>query len=96
MPYSAVNPTHLDSHQHVHMAESVRSVALRAASALGIPLRAMASPAEHCGAFYGQSRNGEPLPEAITVDALVQLLRTLPGITELLCHPGRDHHGHVP
>lgn len=33
------NPTHLDSHQHVHRDEPVRSAALELAAELGVPLR---------------------------------------------------------
>jgi predicted glycoside hydrolase/deacetylase ChbG (UPF0249 family) len=41
-----------------------------------------------CGAFYGQGHDGEPLPEAITADALIALVGDLPaGATELCCHP---------
>ena len=85
------DPTHLDSHQHIHLDEPVRAPALRVAKALGIPVRAIASPAQHCGSFYGQDGDGEPLLEAITVDGLATLLRALPdGVTELVCHPGSD------
>ena len=85
------DPTHLDSHQHIHVDEPVRAPALRVANKLGIPLRAIASPARHCGSFYGQGSDGEPLHEAITVDGLATLLRELPDeVTELVCHPGSD------
>ena len=53
------DPTHLDSHQHIHVDEPVRAPALRVANKLGIPLRAIASPARHCGSFYGQGSDGE-------------------------------------
>ena len=33
------NPTHIDSHQHVHTEEPVRSVLLKMARRLGVPLR---------------------------------------------------------
>ena len=80
-------PTHLDSHQHVHRDEPVRSVAARAAAALSIPLREHGE-IRYCGAFYGQDRRGEPYPEAITGSALANLVRELPpGTTEIGCHP---------
>lgn len=80
-------PTHIDSHQHVHRDEPVRSAAQRAAQALGVPLR-HAPGVRYCGAFYGQGRHGEPLPELICADTLIDLLGGLPlGVVELACHP---------
>jgi predicted glycoside hydrolase/deacetylase ChbG (UPF0249 family) len=84
------NPTHLDSHQHVHREEPVRSIVLGWARQLDIPLRGYTSVVHHCGTFYGQSGTGEPLPDAITAPALIGLIQRLPpGITELGCHPGQ-------
>jgi predicted glycoside hydrolase/deacetylase ChbG (UPF0249 family) len=83
------DPTHLDSHQHVHRNEPVRSVLLRLARGLGAPLRGCTPAVTYCGDFYGQTQRGEPCPEAITADALARLLARLPaGLTELGCHPG--------
>jgi predicted glycoside hydrolase/deacetylase ChbG (UPF0249 family) len=80
-------PTHLDSHQHVHMSEPVAAVAARLAAELAVPLRARGIPYE--GGFYGQTGKGEPLPEGIGVESLVALISSLPaGWTELGCHPG--------
>jgi predicted glycoside hydrolase/deacetylase ChbG (UPF0249 family) len=85
------NPTHLDSHQHVHLHEPVLSVAKRFAEEIDVPLRGVSLLIGYCGAFYGQSGRGDPCPRAITVDALVKLVRDLPiGITELGCHPGEE------
>jgi predicted glycoside hydrolase/deacetylase ChbG (UPF0249 family) len=81
------DPTHLDSHQHVHRSEPVLGAARSAARELGIPLRDDGA-ARYCGDFYGQGRHGAPLPEAITAEALVRIVRALPeGLTELCCHP---------
>jgi predicted glycoside hydrolase/deacetylase ChbG (UPF0249 family) len=81
------DPTHLDSHQHVHRDEPVRSVALAVGRRLGIPVRHHGW-ARYCGAFYGHGRHGVPMPESIGVDALVGIVRELPdGVTELCCHP---------
>jgi predicted glycoside hydrolase/deacetylase ChbG (UPF0249 family) len=81
-------PTHLDSHQHVHREEPARSAVLGLGARLGIPVRHLTDGVAYCGAFYGQSAEGEPVPDAIGVDALLAILRTLPpGITELACHP---------
>jgi predicted glycoside hydrolase/deacetylase ChbG (UPF0249 family) len=84
-------PSHLDSHQHVHLHEPVLAVARRFAEDLGVPLRGISPSIRYCGEFYGQSGRGDPCPQVITVDALVKLVRDLPvGITELGCHPGED------
>jgi predicted glycoside hydrolase/deacetylase ChbG (UPF0249 family) len=83
------NPTHLDSHQHVHLNEPTRSVLARPALELGVPLRHVTPEIRHCAEFYGQAEAGEPFPEGITVARLVAILRALPpGVTELTCHPG--------
>jgi predicted glycoside hydrolase/deacetylase ChbG (UPF0249 family) len=80
-------PTHLDSHQHVHRDEPLRSILSRAAEELGIPLRHH-SDAQYYGGFYGQARNGTRLREAIEPAALAALILELPdGTTELCCHP---------
>ena len=84
-------PTHLDSHQHVHLREPVRGILDRLARELQVPLRGVRSPARHVGDFYGQTAEGEPLPGAITPDALTSLVARLPeGVTELGCHPGME------
>lgn len=86
---SGHDPTHLDSHQHVHAAEPLRSLLIDVAARLGIPLRNIDSRARYEGAFYGQSGRGYSVPEAIEVDSLLALLDSLPaGVTELGCHPG--------
>lgn len=91
------DPTHLDSHQHVHRREPVRSIAVRLARGLGIPLRHESPAIRYCGAFYGQTTEGESFPAAITVESLLSLLETLPsGITELCCHPGYADDGDDP
>jgi predicted glycoside hydrolase/deacetylase ChbG (UPF0249 family) len=83
------DPSHLDSHQHVHRGEPTRSVLGDMSAELGVPLRHVSTRARYCGAFYGQTGRGEPYPQGIGVDALVGLLSSLaPGLTELCCHPG--------
>jgi predicted glycoside hydrolase/deacetylase ChbG (UPF0249 family) len=80
-------PTHLDSHQHVHRSEPARSLFVSAASHLRIPLREF-SPTGYCGAFYGADGKGEPIPGAVSTEALIGLLDGLPpGRTEVGCHP---------
>jgi predicted glycoside hydrolase/deacetylase ChbG (UPF0249 family) len=80
-------PTHIDSHQHVHRDEPVRAAVVRAGLSLGVPVRHFSS-VRYCGAFYGQGRKGTPLPDGITPDALAGLVHGLAhGATELACHP---------
>jgi predicted glycoside hydrolase/deacetylase ChbG (UPF0249 family) len=80
-------PTHLDSHQHVHNSEPVASVMEAIAEELGVPLRGRRVRYE--GGFYGQSGKGEPFPHGITAAHLAALISALPpGWTELGCHPG--------
>jgi chitin disaccharide deacetylase len=82
------DPTHLDSHQHVHLREPVRSILIELAQRLGIPLRHCCPDVYYRGNFYGQTAEGAPLPNVISVDGLIHILETLPaGCTELGCHP---------
>lgn len=82
-------PTHLDSHQHVHNWEPLREMFRRAATEVGVPLRHFTGGVRYCGDLYGHDQNGLPIPEAITPAALIEIIRGLgPGVTELACHPG--------
>ena len=84
-------PTHLDSHQHVHRDEPARTALLQAGERLGIPVRWFTPGIAYSGAFYGQDAEATPLPGAITVEALVEVIETLPaGVTELGCHPAAE------
>ena len=84
------DPTHLDSHQHVHEEEPVLTIAMVLAQELGVPLRNRTAGIAYCGEFYGQSGKGEPYPFGVTTDNLLAVLGELePGVTELGCHPGR-------
>jgi len=86
------DPTHIDSHQHVHLHESVRPAVSEVAVSLGVPLRHCSSKVRYCGAFYGQTTEGFPFPYGISVDNLNNILAELPpGFTELGCHPGEGH-----
>jgi adenylyl-sulfate kinase len=83
------DPTHLDSHQHVHNWHPVVALFKRAAAELGVPLRHHTRDVTYCGDLYGHDSNGNPIPEAITVENLVEIIADLrPGVTELACHPG--------
>jgi len=83
------DPTHIDSHQHIHQREPARSVLIEIARKLHVPLRDLSPSVHYCGDFYGQTAEGYPFPHAITVDRLREILAALPsGVTELGCHPG--------
>jgi predicted glycoside hydrolase/deacetylase ChbG (UPF0249 family) len=80
-------PTHIDSHQHVHRCEPVRSIMGARARELRLPLRHHGY-VRYCGAFYGQGSTGAPQPESITAAALRRVIESLPdGASELCCHP---------
>jgi chitin disaccharide deacetylase len=85
------DPTHLDSHQHIHRHEPVRSAVLAFAKSLRIPVRDFSPAITYCGDFYGQGKNCLPFPEGIGVENLINILAKLPaGMSELGCHPGCD------
>jgi predicted glycoside hydrolase/deacetylase ChbG (UPF0249 family) len=74
------DPTHLDSHKHVHLREPVRSAVAEAGQRLGVPVRHLDPRVRYFGGFYG-----EPV---ITVENLCAIVGSLEdGITELGCHP---------
>lgn len=86
------DPTHIDSHQHIHRSEPVRSVVIEAARQIGVEVRHFSSSVSYLGSFYGQTGEGASLPDNISVDMLISMLENLePGITELGCHPGLDN-----
>jgi len=87
-------PTHFDSHQHVHNEQPTKSVVVARGAELGVPVRAATPEVTYSGAFHGQDGRGTPVPDAITVDALLGVIDSLPnGTTELGCHPAAvvDH-----
>lgn len=85
------DPTHVDSHQHVHQREPARAVAMALAERLGVPLRHFSATVQYRPSFYAQSENGETRLDWISPDALVQTIGELPaGISELSCHPARE------
>jgi len=85
------DPTHIDSHQHVHRNEPLRSLVLAAAERLRVPVRDFSPIIKYCGDFYGQGAEGEPHPEILTVEGLTKIFSgLLEGVTELGCHPGYD------
>lgn len=82
------DPTHLDSHQHVHREEPVRSIVVDLGARLRIPVRHLDSRIRYSGQFYGQSGKGDPFPAGITVESALATIASLEeGTTELGCHP---------
>lgn len=73
------DPTHLDSHKHVHETDAAFGAAAEALAAeLGVPLRNREVRYER--SFYGRN--------AISPDHLISLVQALPpGWTEIGCHP---------
>jgi predicted glycoside hydrolase/deacetylase ChbG (UPF0249 family) len=83
-------PDHIDSHQHAHRSEPLRSILHRVATELRVPLR-FQSPFRYFGGFYGQNREGRPLDEAISVQNLCTAVAKLSeAATELSCHPAAE------
>ena len=81
------NPTHVDSHHHVHMCEPVTAAACEFADELGVPLRGRGIRYE--GGFFGRCEGRQTLG-LIAPEHLITLIGSLPpGWTELGCHPGR-------
>src|SRR5207245_7140159 len=72
------NPSHIDSHQHVHRQEPVHAVLVELARQLDVPLRHYSTEVRYCGRFYGQTSHGSPLPDAISVEGLMEILGVLP------------------
>lgn len=81
-------PTHLDSHQHVHLQEPARSAITEVARRLGVPLRGLCASVRYLGDFYGQDGTGNPYPSLVSVESLRARVAGLPaGVTEMGCHP---------
>src|SRR5262245_47771144 len=83
------DPTHLDSHQHVHREEPVRSSLTKLAGELAVPLRGVSPGLHHCGAFHGRSRKGIPCHERMRVGCVLLILSSVSaGLSELVRLPG--------
>jgi predicted glycoside hydrolase/deacetylase ChbG (UPF0249 family) len=84
-------PTHIDSHQHVHLKETICPILMDMACRLNVTLRRCSQRVKYCGDFYGQYADGSPFDSAISTEALQSIILKLPeGITEMACHPGLD------
>jgi chitin disaccharide deacetylase len=83
------DPSHIDSHQHIHRAKDpFRSLLVEMGQELGVPVRHH-SPVRYCGHFWGQNESCATDLLRVSPKALCGILRSLPrGVTELACHPG--------
>jgi predicted glycoside hydrolase/deacetylase ChbG (UPF0249 family) len=85
------DPSHLDSHQHIHRHHPLLEVVMALGAELRVPVRDFTPAISYRGDFYGQGHKCTPFPEGISVENLIEVFRSLPpGITELSCHPGAD------
>jgi adenylyl-sulfate kinase len=82
------DPTHIDSHQHVHFGSPAAHALIEIAEELGVPVRHFTASVRYLGDFYGQAGTGGINHDAITVSNLTSMIRELPaGTTEIGCHP---------
>jgi chitin disaccharide deacetylase len=81
-------PTHVDSHHHVHMRRMATFAAL--VEPLGVPLRGDGR-VQYLGAFFAHPKVGVVDPDRIREPFLLHLLETevRAKFVELGCHPGR-------
>ncbi|MDQ3683656.1 MAG: ChbG/HpnK family deacetylase [Bacteroidota bacterium] len=84
-------PTHIDSHQHIHLRENICPVFIKIAQSLDVTLRRCSKVIRYCGDFYGQCADGSPFHQAISVEGLQKIIMKLPeGYTEMACHPALE------
>ena len=85
------DPTHVDSHHHVHSSSPARpAIFAQLVEPLGVPLRGQSGVA-YVGAFWGQWQAGVTKLRHVQRPFLLQLISTKvgEGLTEIGCHPGR-------
>jgi len=84
------DPTHVDSHHHVHTEGDRIRTFRKLVSPLGVPLR-HAGPVAYIGGFYAQWEHGVTELRYVRRQFLLELIRSeaLEGATELACHPAR-------
>lgn len=84
------DPTHVDSHHHVHTTARRLQTFRKLTAPLGVPLRT-AGLVRYIGGFYGQPRRGQSDPARVTRPHLLHLVATeaSDGFSELGCHPAR-------
>lgn len=84
------DPTHVDSHHHVHSEETRMPTFAQLVAPLGVPLR-HAGQVAYIGGFWAQWEPGVTELRYVSREFLLELVRTeaLQGFTELACHPAR-------
>ena len=82
------DPTHVDSHHHVHASGRRISTFARLVEPLGVPLR-LGGQVRYIGGFYAHTRPGVSSVRFVSPEYLVHLVanETFEGFTELGCHP---------
>lgn len=87
---TGADPTHVDSHHHVHSEEDRMSTFARLVAPLGLPLRHDGHVA-YIGGFWAQWEPDVTELRYIGREFLLELVRAeaLEGFTELACHPAR-------
>ncbi|MCD6309467.1 MAG: chitin disaccharide deacetylase [Candidatus Eremiobacteraeota bacterium] len=89
-----IEPSHLDSHHHIHSFPDYTDVYIRLAKKYGLPMRstsrAMSEKIINAGVKTAQNFIGEFYDKGVTLENLLGLLSQIPeGETvELMCHPG--------
>ena len=89
---AGITPSHLDTHKHTHTLPHVLLAVHRTARRFGIRWvrRQLLGPNRPAGLRITDHFMGLGLTGKLTRDSLVAALRGLrPGLTELMCHPGR-------
>lgn len=82
------SPTHIDSHQHAHRREPLRSIVIDAARRASVPVRHFTTQVRYRGDFFGRDEKGGQLAERLEPAWLASFIAGLePGISELCCHP---------
>jgi chitin disaccharide deacetylase len=87
---AGADPTHVDSHHHVHAEDGRLATFSHLVARLGLPLR-HDGRIPYIGGFYAQWEPGVTELRHVSREFLVDLVRTeaLEGFTELGCHPAR-------
>jgi len=82
------NPTHLDSHHHIHMSPNVKSIFEKYSKKYGIPVRGFYG-VKMIKDFFGWNSLRIRDLNRISVNNLLNILSRLEdGVGELMCHPG--------
>jgi len=83
-------PTHVDSHHHVHVTDQRLPTFMRLVAPLGVPLR-RAGQVAYIGGFWAHWEEGVTELDYVRRPFLLELITTeaVTGFTELACHPAR-------